>query len=444
MKNISAGLLSHLAQEVTTLCTCWRIERTDGTVLGFTDHDVDLNINGLVYEAETGFNRTAVSSDSTFAVDNMDVTGFLDSERISENDLRNGLFDFAKVFVFLVNWADTEQGPIKMRRGWLGEVQLNDNGMFEVEVRGLNQVLTYNFMESFQPECRTDFGSPLCTLNIADYTTEGMVFGLGSQRQTFTISQITGVIGGSSVGAHRYWRIKPTTVPDANVGGFAEINFFDQQGNEILGGTPSAGSQFSSSFTPAHARDKNNNTAWATQSGQRLDTWQIDFGEAADVKAIRMISYPSNLYQRTPTAFDLQYSDDGAVWTTAKSCNAAWSASGQEGNWVLGIENAGIRSPIPVPTEGVETYVGGTLKFMTGGNAGKQMEIIEYEESTGLITVFEPFPYNVMIGDQFELAQGCDKMFETCQKYGNQNNFRGEPHVPGNDELLRYPDAPPE
>jgi hypothetical protein len=29
-------------------------------------------------------------------VDNLNVTGFLDSETISENDLRNGLFDFAQ------------------------------------------------------------------------------------------------------------------------------------------------------------------------------------------------------------------------------------------------------------------------------------------------------------------------------------------------------------
>ena len=42
MKTISAGLAQHLAGEVTTLATCWKITRRDSVVLGFTDHVFDL------------------------------------------------------------------------------------------------------------------------------------------------------------------------------------------------------------------------------------------------------------------------------------------------------------------------------------------------------------------------------------------------------------------
>jgi uncharacterized phage protein (TIGR02218 family) len=55
--------------------------------------------------------------------------------------------------------------------------------------------------------------------------------------------------------------------------------------------------------------------------------------------------------------------------------------------------------------------------------------------------MFENFPYEIAPGDGAELTQGCDKMFATCKLYANQVNFRGEPHVPGQDELLNYPDA---
>ena len=39
MKSVSPALAAHLNGEVTTLATCWRLERADGWVRGFTDHD---------------------------------------------------------------------------------------------------------------------------------------------------------------------------------------------------------------------------------------------------------------------------------------------------------------------------------------------------------------------------------------------------------------------
>ena len=38
MKTISTALAQHLAAEVTTLATCWKITRRHGFGLGFTDH----------------------------------------------------------------------------------------------------------------------------------------------------------------------------------------------------------------------------------------------------------------------------------------------------------------------------------------------------------------------------------------------------------------------
>jgi uncharacterized phage protein (TIGR02218 family) len=45
-------------------------------------------------------------------------------------------------------------------------------------------------------------------------------------------------------------------------------------------------------------------------------------------------------------------------------------------------------------------------------------------------------------GCRVELRDGCDKRFETCvTRFANAVNFRGEPHLPGNDLLMRYPGA---
>ena len=41
--------------------------------------------------------------------------------------------------------------------------------------------------------------------------------------------------------------------------------------------------------------------------------------------------------------------------------------------------------------------------------------------------------------DTFVVTAGCDKRFDTCrERFGNVLNFRGFPHIPGNDFILRY------
>lgn len=43
------------------------------------------------------------------------------------------------------------------------------------------------------------------------------------------------------------------------------------------------------------------------------------------------------------------------------------------------------------------------------------------------------------VGDQVALVAGCDKSFDTCRtKFTNHLNFRGFPHMPGNDVALAY------
>jgi hypothetical protein len=69
MKTISTALAQHLAGEVTTLATCWKITRRDGVVQGFTDHVRDLEVDGVTYRAASGYTRTAIRSTADLSVD---------------------------------------------------------------------------------------------------------------------------------------------------------------------------------------------------------------------------------------------------------------------------------------------------------------------------------------------------------------------------------------
>jgi uncharacterized phage protein (TIGR02218 family) len=54
------------------------------------------------------------------------------------------------------------------------------------------------------------------------------------------------------------------------------------------------------------------------------------------------------------------------------------------------------------------------------------------------VRVRERAPGAVRVGDRIELREGCDKRLSTCAtRFANVANFRGEPHVPGNDLLTR-------
>jgi len=107
-KTISDTLKTALAAEVSTIAMCWRITRTDSEQFFFTDHDVDLIIDGDTYEAASGMLPTEISQKRDMSVDNLECLAFLESDKIVEADIIAGLFDFATVDIFLVNYEDYE------------------------------------------------------------------------------------------------------------------------------------------------------------------------------------------------------------------------------------------------------------------------------------------------------------------------------------------------
>ena len=46
----------------------------------------------------------------------------------------------------------------------------------------------------------------------------------------------------------------------------------------------------------------------------------------------------------------------------------------------------------------------------------------------------------IAVGHDFVVRAGCDKRLETCRdRFANVVNFRGFPHIPGQDTVIRYP-----
>ncbi len=167
MKQISTlQLAAHIAGEVTTLATCWKLTRRDSTVFGFTDHDQDITFDSVTYVAATGFTPSAIQTTGSLAVDNLDVDGMLSAGSITEADILAGLYDFAEIEIFQVNYNDLTQGTLKLRRGWLGEVSLYKQ-QFVAEVRGLTQRLSQTMGQLYSASCRATLGDSRCKINMA-------------------------------------------------------------------------------------------------------------------------------------------------------------------------------------------------------------------------------------------------------------------------------------
>ena len=84
-------------------------------------------------------------------------------------------------------------------------------------------------------------------------------------------------------------------------------------------------------------------------------------------------------------------------------------------------------------------FRGGSLRFTSGANAGVSVEIRSQSLSANntILTLWQPMGLPVRIGDGVSLRAGCDKQLASCRdRFNNTVNFRGFPHMPGNDFVI--------
>jgi uncharacterized phage protein (TIGR02218 family) len=84
----------------------------------------------------------------------------------------------------------------------------------------------------------------------------------------------------------------------------------------------------------------------------------------------------------------------------------------------------------------------GKLTFTSGANVGFAVEVKSHRLALDgvLIELWQQAPEPITISDAFTVTAGCDKRFATCRdRFANSVNFRGFPHIPGNDFVISYP-----
>lgn len=178
------ALYAHLATGSTTVCRAWTVQRRDGVVMGFTDHDRDLVVDGVTCRADTGLTARALQQTTGMSVDNSEAIGALSDAAITEAEILAGRFDGAVVRSFLVNWAAPEDW-VELFRGFFGEIT-RSGSMFRAELRGLSEALNRPQGYSYQQNCSAILGDARCGFDVSaagffaerqvEVVTDGRVF----------------------------------------------------------------------------------------------------------------------------------------------------------------------------------------------------------------------------------------------------------------------------
>lgn len=167
MRQISDELAARIESGAATLCHACLLERADGVRAGFTDHDLDLELDGVTCRAASGWTVGAAESAAGAGCGSAAVSGVLDDESLSEADIVAGLYDRAEVALWRIDW----QRPDLRVRLWVGRLaRIRRNGdRFSAELEGPLAALERVVGGSYGRDCDARFGDARCKVPLESY-----------------------------------------------------------------------------------------------------------------------------------------------------------------------------------------------------------------------------------------------------------------------------------
>ena len=221
MQKFSMEFKNMLDETPVKLASCFKIIRKDGVGKFFTNYDEELLICGDYYKPASGFLPSDIDYYANLGGNNaVEIMGLL--KDISATDLRLGLYDFAEIEIFQVNYENISAGKISLFNGNFGKITFKNNH-FYAELTSLSARLNRGIISNYSPFCRSNLGDDLCRKDLSDFTATATITQVINNKKFFTnsLSQDTGFFSNG--------KIEFTT--GGNAGLITEVKFNEKLAN---------------------------------------------------------------------------------------------------------------------------------------------------------------------------------------------------------------------
>ena len=146
-------------------------------MLGFTSLDLPFVIDDVTYLPYTGFDPGAAQISTDLGkTDSQQLKGILDPSGINKKDLASGIYEYAKVRRFLVDYTNLPSSlsldppkHLELPAGHLAESKRNSLG-YEIKVKSDLHPLNNQIGNTTSKTCRADLGDDRCRVNLAPFT----------------------------------------------------------------------------------------------------------------------------------------------------------------------------------------------------------------------------------------------------------------------------------
>ena len=153
---------------------------------------------------------------------------------------------------------------------------------------------------------------------------------------------------------------------------------------------------------------------------------QEDGGFTAELRSAKAALEADPVPRTSPTC-RAQFCGPGCGLSAARYTRRAALASADA-------ENSRLVFAGPAPG----AFVAGAIRWLDGPIAGTTLDVVAADGDA--LIVDGALPDDIAPGTRALLREGCDHTLATCAaRFANAANFRGEPFLPGNDLLTRYP-----
>lgn len=175
MRTASVQLQARIAGESTTLARLWRVTRSDGEVLRFTDAvrpitiEVAPDTDPEVYRSDITFTSSAIFTSSSYAnQQSVTVDIVMDDEGFREGDMRSRRYDGALSEIMVVDYEFPQYGVVQMFAGVFGTITLSDQGMAQIEIQPSDSAINGQLigLEKYSQTCRANLGDSRCKVDL--------------------------------------------------------------------------------------------------------------------------------------------------------------------------------------------------------------------------------------------------------------------------------------